>query len=443
MKSRILKSIFFITVAIFSFISCVNNEEYTLPESGIITYNLITNKTVQDIVTASTGSATLYNTDDIIEAYVTSSDESGNFFGTITFQTIPIDGSAPIGFSVSVDLKSYKEGFIPGRKVYIKLKGLYTAFQDGSLKIGSQYQVTDIGRIASYDWNKYLFPSPIITPENSFARILTLAQAATSANLNTLIDLDNIQFADGSLTRSFYDIDNGGLATNHNVVDILGGTTRFFRVSKFALFAAQFVPSGRGKIRGIMTKYGSDYQFIARTENDIKLTTPRTYTFSGTLSENFQSFAVNQKAFPNYLNLTVEGAKDWTVKNGNFIEMSAFGGNVEKSKTFFMIPIDMTTANTLKFDIKVGFFTNALGLKVYRTTNYVPGMKISDATLIDITTSFALPSASTSAFVSAGTYNIPVNVTGNGYFLFEYSGTNISTGPPITTTIDIDNIVVN
>ena len=122
--------------------------------------------------------------------------------------------------------------------------------------------------------------------------------------------------------------------------------------------------------------------------------------------------------------------------------MSAFSGNIENNKCYFLVPINMTAANTMKFDVSVGFFTNKLGLKVYRTTDYVPGMNIDDATLADITTAFILPSA-TSPFVSSGTYNIPANVTGNGYFVFEYTGTNISTGPPVTTTIDIDNIIVN
>ncbi|HEX8574804.1 MAG TPA: hypothetical protein VF677_00770 [Flavobacterium sp.] len=75
--------------------------------------------------------------------------------------------------------------------------------------------------------------------------------------------------------------------------------------------------------------------------------------------------------------------------------------------------------------------------------DYVPGMKLSEATLFDITTSFSLPNANTSTFASAGTYTIPANITGNGYIVFEYTGTNSTTGPVITTTIQIDNIVIN
>ena len=125
--------------------------------------------------------------------------------------------------------------------------------------------------------------------------------------------------------------------------------------------------------------------------------------------------------------------------------MSSFGGSYEKNKTYFIIPVNMTNANTFTFQIKAQFY-NGNTFKIYRTNDFKAGMKISDATLADITSNFVLPAATTSSFASAGTYSIPANVIGNGYFIFEYSGNNIasgSAGPVLTTTIQIDNIVVN
>ncbi len=440
MRPKILK--FFFSTILFSVIltGCVN-DEFDTPEQGFATYNLTATKTVAEVVTVATQTAMQYTADDIIEAYVTSSDETGNFYNSISLQTIPTDGSNPIGFSVAVDLKSFGEGFNPGRKVYIKLKGLYTAMVDNAMQIGGLYQ-NEIGRIANSEWNKHLFPSETLVTEDSFVRTLTLAQTATNTNLNTLVEIDNVQFADSSLSRTLYDIDSGGGATNHNIVDVSGGTSRFLRVSSFSLFAVQNVPSGRGKIRGVMTKYGSDYQFIIRSEKDLKLNAPRTYTFLSTLNEGFQSFTNNQRNFTNYLNLNTEGTKNWVVRTGNYLEMSAFGGNYEKTKSYFLIPTDFSAASTLTFQIRAQFY-NGSCLKIYRTTNYIPGNKISTATLFDITTSFALPSANTTTFASAGIYNIPSGVTGDGYFVFEYTGTNITTGPAVTTTIQLDNILVN
>ncbi len=442
MKPNTIQNIFKLFLLTILISSCVNDKKYTDSNTNIQTYDLTANKTVSSFTTAiTTSSPTLYVNDDIIEAYVTSSDETGNFFNTICFQTIPTDGSNPIGFSVSVDLKSFAQGFVPGRKVYIKLKGLYTALIDGSVKIGALYE-GGLGRISIFDWNKYLFPSAIVVPEEAMIRTLTLSQAAANGNLNTLIDLSNVQFADGSLARTLFDVDSGGRATNHNIVDVNGGTTRFLRVSQFSLFRAENIPAGRGKIRGIMSKFGTDFQFLIRYTNDLRLNAPRTYNFSATLNEGFQTAVVNQKAFTNYLNFSTEGTKDWLVKSGNFLEMSAFSGTVERNKSYFVVPVDFTAANTFSFQIKIQFF-NGNALKVYRTTNYVPGMKIEDATLFDITTSFNIPTATTSVFATAGTYNIPTAVQGNGFFVFEYTGTNITTGPALTTTVQLDNILIN
>lgn len=246
MNTKKLKSIFLITLTFGLFTGCVE-DSFDVPETGIKTYELTPTKTVQEINAAATATVTQYTADDIIEAYVTSSDVSGNIFNVISFQTIPTDASAPIGFSVSVDLKSFSKGFTPGRKVYIKLQGLYTVMADGSLKIGDLYQGS-LGRIPTHRWEEHLFPSATIVDENSFVRTMTLAQAATNANINTLIEIDNVQFADESLARSYFDVDNGGNATNHNIVDAtIGGTQRYFRVSSFSDFKAKRVANGRGK----------------------------------------------------------------------------------------------------------------------------------------------------------------------------------------------------
>ena len=454
MKTKISITAFFLIISLGFFTSCVEEETFSVPTETIKTYDLTANKTVASLLMDvnpgnlinSPISTDAYVPDDIIEGYVTSSDESGNFFATICLQTNLASGPAPIGLSVSVDLKSFSEGFSPGRKIFIKLKGLHVEVVDGSLKIGTLYNGA-IGRISPFIWKNHLFPSAVIVPENDLARTLTLAQASTTANLNTLIDIENLRFNDNSLTRTLYDktLNDVGNATNHNIVDTNTGFSRIFRVSSFALFKSEKVPAGTGKIRGIMTRYQSDYQFILRYIGDMKLNTPRVINYASTLNEGFQSFATNQKSFPNYFNFSTQGTKDWIVKSvsGNYLEMSAFGGAVESNKSYFLVPVNMTAASTFSFQYRIQFYTNRTGLKVYRTTDFVPGMKISDATLFDITTSFTIPSATTGAFASAGVYNIPTTVTGNGYFVFEYTGTNLTSELPVTTTVQIDNIVVN
>ena len=123
--------------------------------------------------------------------------------------------------------------------------------------------------------------------------------------------------------------------------------------------------------------------------------------------------------------------------------MGAFFGAVEKSQCYFVVPVDMAGANTFSFKYKFSFYSAAgTVLKVYRTSDFKPGMKIADATLVDISSSFNLLSETTPNFVSTAVYNIPPAITGNGYFVLEYTGSNITAGPIVTTTVQIDDIDV-
>jgi hypothetical protein len=93
-------------------------------------------------------------------------------------------------------------------------------------------------------------------------------------------------------------------------------------------------------------------------------------------------------------------------------------------------------------------FWNGPVLKVYYVlaTNYTAGGAIDVTKMIDITSNFTIPTTPTSgygsSFTFSGNFVIPATVTGNGYFVFEYSG-NAAAFPALTTTLQLDNIIVN
>ena len=473
MKNIILKSILLLSLTSGLFTSCVNDDQYDTPGNTLVTSELTPTTTVAAVLATTNATPTEITTADIIEAYVTSSDEKGTFYKSISFQTIPTDGSNPIGFSVPINATTlYGKGFTPGRKVYIKLQGLYSAIVFGSMQIGSLYQASpadpiEVGRISEFDWKEHLFPSATIVPEIDFVRHFPLGTAYTDAIQNTLIELDDVQFSDTSINRTYYDIDSGGGATNHALVSAAGGSSKIIRFSSFCPFTGKRVPTGSGKIRGVLTKYDTDFQFIVRYESDIKLTELRFDTsppivgnaivYPGAFTENFESYSStspNNKIFPKYINDAVVGTRYWqtTLFGGaRYIQMTSFTSATsttlvnENNRSLFIMPVDMTAANTFSFQTKEGF-SNGSVLKVYYilAANYTPGGPINNANLVDITSSFAYSPGSTSGyptnFTNSGAYAIPAGITGNGYFVFEYVGSGL-TG--LTSTMQIDNVVVN
>jgi hypothetical protein len=462
MKKIILKSGLLLSLTIALFSGCASDDNYATPESTLTTYELTTTRTVASVNSAATGTPVQFTADDIIEAYVTSSDEKGTFYKSISFQTIPTDGSNPIGFSVPINLTTlYGKGFTPGRKVYIQLNGLYAAKVFGSLQIGSLFE-GGIGRISEFEWKNHLFPSATIEPESAMVRTLTLAQAYTDAVQNTLVELDGVQFSDGSINRTYYDVDSGGGATNHTLVSSAGGTERIIRFSSFAPFTGNQVPSGSGKIRGVLSKFNSDFQFIVRYESDIKLTAARfdsnpavggtAITFDSTLNEPFTSYTTtNQSAFPKYINDPVVSSRVWQLKtfSGNkYIEMSSFNGSGNPgipAKVLFLVPVDFTAASTFTFKKEMRFNAgDALNVYYVTAANYTVGQPVNMSNFVNITTgsgftiTYPASGSSENSFTSPGTFNIPASLTGNGYFVFEYVGTTT-----VTTTVQIDDIVIN
>ncbi|OYU83464.1 MAG: hypothetical protein CFE24_11220 [Flavobacterium sp. BFFFF2] len=451
------KTYFRLTILALStlFISCEKTDHYGTASSTLVYTELTTNKTVAAVLGTATGTAKEYTSDDVIEAYVSSSDETGSFYNSISFQTLPTATQGPMGFSVSLTLKSFQYGFTPGRKVYIKLKGLYYSTSYGSVVFGASYNGA-VGRLAEWDWNKYLFISETKVAEDQLATTMTLDQATANSNLtydpniNTLIDLTNVRFADTSLDRNYFDVDSGGGATNHNIVDNTGGNTEFFRVSSYASFAYKPVSWGTGVIRSVLSKYRTDYQFVPRFLTDVRLSNPRNYNYVTTLNENFESYTSKQYCFSNYLNLVTDGKKNWLINSATgstnkFIEMSAYQSNgaAEIDKAYFMVPVNFDAANTISFQSRVQFYQSAV-LKVYLATEYKPGDSVTDTKLIDVTSFFTIPTVSQGnpPFTPSGTYTIPTNIKSNGFLVFHYSGNSFLTGPSNTTTMQIDNIVI-
>ncbi|MBC7641217.1 MAG: choice-of-anchor J domain-containing protein [Flavobacterium sp.] len=461
-----------ILVLMISFSGCVS-EYYKAPDlktaalSDCKNPGLLANKTVADIwaiavnPTVPAGSTIpstpIYSADDIIEGYVISSDEGGNFYKSMFFQ--PLDKSR--GFNLSTDLSyAYINDYLVGRKVYVKMKGLAycnpTSYAAGLTFGGKPTDKYNVDRLSIYETKKAFVPSCDFISEDALVNSgLTISQVKNDIYLNTLVELKNTQFKSDCTTYSGKDFD-----TSLKLTDASGATLDL-RTSRYSNFAGKYVSSGNGTIRGILSKYGSGYQIAIRTERDVKFNNPRigtavsppkigatSTTFNSTLNENFTSYSNTAAAnIPAYINQVDIGTKYWDIASfgtptNRYIQTSAFNNGC--TKNYFVVPVNLATAKTLSFKTADGY-NNGLPLKVYYSTNYTPGTNMNQATLIDISSKFifadgrpATSSGYASSFTPSGTYNIPGELSGNGYFIFEYDGT---TG--VTTTYQLDDIVIN
>lgn len=460
----------FLGISIFiSLTSCVNGDDYGTPNLDGECNDLISNKTIQDVAILATSNIQQYSTDDIIEAYVTSSDEGGNFYKSISL--VSVDGAK--GFSIPIDAYNLYTKYEPGRKVYIKMNSLYfynnsltNSLEIGELLDRGEPLEDQVGRLNGLTFEDIVNKGCSKVDEETFINRVSIPTALNDSYLNKLIEFDNVQFSDSNVGRTYYDASNTAGSATNNIISDNSGNTVALRVSEFATFAGNIVPSENGKIRGVLTKYNGEYQFMIRTLNDINLTNPRfdaypplggtAITYLGAFTENFETYTSGtvtsgQRVFPKYVNDAAEGADYWYVEafSGNkYLKMSAFSSSAtfqdQLNKVYFVVPVDFTAANSFSFKTQDRFNVGGV-LKVYYSTDYTPLGDINAATLVNITSSFTIASGNTGSasqpFVNSGSYNFG-SLSGNGFIIFEYTG-GYSFSPALTTTMHIDDIVVN
>ncbi|MFD2908495.1 DUF5689 domain-containing protein [Flavobacterium ardleyense] len=422
--------------------SCVNGDDYGGPDE--ICVSIDKTKEVSAITNIATGTPEQYTTDlelvDYIEAYVTSSDEGGNIYKSISMMSL--DGLK--GFSMPVDNYNLYTEFEPGRKVTIKLdNSVYYNKQQGSTVIGALFS-GNVGRLSGIQYKDVILRSCEKVDEESIVKHLTIAQAKNDQYLNMLIEFDAVQFADASVGKTYFDKTLNPVptftATNHNIRDASGNTITV-RISEFANFATKKVATGNGKIRGVLTKFSGAYQFMVRTEKDIQLTgdridttiptdpidptAPTNLLFAGSDFENFTTLNTSLNSFglqpyatqgigtgalgtnSLYLNGTAP------INEYVFTALAASHGTIPANPTKITFWVKGTSAKSLSINI----------------TRSTGGYDV-----------FNLDNLSTTAVVLNKT---ALNTNGNGNGVNSYTGNINTNGQWVKITLNITGITIN
>ena len=456
MKTNILKSILVITFFVGITSSCVNDDVYETPIFGCVESTLVANKQVSEIPASAIVKRYIEN--DIIEAIAVSSDKEGNFFKSVSFQSLDKSKS----FSIPMDVEATFTTFEPGRKVFIKMKNLYTDISNGGMRIGGLFVSNSgnagVGRLTRAQVRESIFRSCVVKDESELITQVSLVDLKNDIYINKLIELDNVQFTTEALDNTYYvegASNTFGGATNHLLSDNLGSTI-IFRTSSFAAFAGKAVQTGSGKVKGILTKFGDDYQFVARYNEDIQLTGERFTPLAPYFIENFEGIGStgngNFVALPGWTNVSMNAigtSERWearTFSNNKYAQMAAFGtgeSNMDVRLITPAIPLTNGAQNFLKFGMKTSFF-NGVALSVFYSTDYT-GLgtvaSVNAATWTELTT--AIPSITDNSFASSF-YDIFANLSSLGgqnvYISFRYQGS--TTAPVKTTTYQIDNVQI-
>src|SRR5690606_34210918 len=192
------------------------------------------------------------NTTDVIEGYVSSSDETGNIYKTIFIQDARENPTQ--GFVISVDAVSTYTRFPQGSKIYIKLNGLALGTYGGLVQLGVKDMApgaaaNGVARIPEKMVATHIFKS-CEEPKPIVPKTMTLAELGTANDrfLGCLVQIPDAEFDAKVLCSVFAP---AGTSVDRQLNDpTTSVTTRVVRNSGFASFANQTLPSGKGTFIG-------------------------------------------------------------------------------------------------------------------------------------------------------------------------------------------------
>lgn len=439
-------------------VSCVQDDDYKIPEINVEEPNVDVNENIisikeryrgyePKIIEAGDGSnRALY-----IEAYVVSSDETGNIYKSLVIQDKPENPTA--GVAISTNATDLYTKYEPGRKIYFRVDGLYIGQYAELPTIGTQ-DGDEIGRINIDDFEERILRST--ETDSLVPQLVTIAESADNDNnaalLNTLVKFDNVQFPEGLAGVSHYANPDNTYGVNRDVENCEGELISL-RTSGFADFKGILLPEGNGTLTAILSRFNNDVQLFIRDIDDVQMEGERCDDGGGGTGGALDlPFSENFEDQPADVAVTIEG---WTNENVNggaklydvqefnsnkYAQISAYNSNENPCEVWLVTPgliLPSSSSPTLTFETNDGFY-NGAGLFVKITTDFDGDVAAANWADLNAVISSGHTNSYGTEFTPSGNVDLSAYQGQVVYIAYQYLGA--SNG--VSTTYQIDNISV-
>ncbi|MBT8320232.1 MAG: lamin tail domain-containing protein [Eudoraea sp.] len=266
-------------LSVFLIIACNKAGNYDNP--GLCDNEWSPNISMAELQSLYQGETTGIQEDWVIEAYVISSDQQGNFFGSIHIQDHPSNPS--VGFEVLLDLPDTHLFFPPSRRVLINLKGLYMGKSRGNFQLGGVNSFFDqykVGRLPGNIIENHI-QLTCLEPVTIVPKAISL-EKLEDENAGIYIEIDSGQFPEELLGQTYAEPKE---ETSRQLQDCQGNYIEMLN-SGYADFASKLLPSGSGKIMGVLTKDGDDLRIQISKLSELVFTNERCPSGPDPMSSN-------------------------------------------------------------------------------------------------------------------------------------------------------------
>lgn len=251
--------------------------------------DIVANTTIKDVKARYTSGAPVAITDNVvIEGVVNCDDKSGNYYQQIAIQ----DSTG--GVLLRLAGNNHYNNYPVGRKIYVKLKGLYLGQYNGTLQFGGGVDSAYISQggvtlLAVNLQDQHIIKGPLNQPLEP--KLVTVSQLTTTLQdkyISTLIKLSGYEFSSGDRSKNYAD---DGFSGNRIIQDCsnLSANKITLRTSNYSNFATLPVAQGNGDIIAVYSYFGSTKQLTIRDTTDVRFTNPRCPTATGDGSINLGS----------------------------------------------------------------------------------------------------------------------------------------------------------
>lgn len=351
-----------------TFTSCVKKEIDNPPNPAGVDPDLKANLTIAVLKAMDTlnGNPIKITDDFIISGVVIADDKSGNFYKEMVIQ----DSTG--GISIQLDQSNYYTDFPVGRRVFIKLRGLYLGEYHGLIQLGGYYTTSgtyfNIERIPQALIGQHIIKGSYYHTVIPFE--LKITELDPYIHQNTLIRLSDVQFTDGPSGFANQPYSNGpNLADVNMVIQDCSCNEIELRNSDFADFGYKLTPSGNGILTGVYQIYDQYNQIKIRDLDDVSMNNGRCGAASGSvcLFNDIGGFMPLDSVRMLYQGVTTSGPAGRFVK-GVVISDKCSGNIVSQN----MVIQDSTGGITVRFINDANFPAGAL------VTVNIGGVEISE-----------------------------------------------------------------
>lgn len=243
--------------------------------------DVVANSTIRDVKARYSFGAPVEITDDVvIEGVVSCDDKSGNYYQQIALQ----DSTG--GVLLRLAGNNHYNNYPVGRKIYVKLKGLFLGQYNGTLQFGGGVDTPYINQggvtlLATNLQDRHIVKGPLNQPLTP--KTVTVSQLTTNLQdpyVSTLIKLTGYEFNSGERAKNYADDATSG---NRILQDCsnLSSNRITLRTSNYSNFATLPVAQGNGEIIAVYSFFGSTKQLTIRDTTDVRFYNSRCPTATG------------------------------------------------------------------------------------------------------------------------------------------------------------------